>query len=233
MPRARGRRSPSSGPGSARPTGCGVGIRSTTRRGDRRSPCPRGGVRRHTPRVDDLLLDDGRAVGRTPGGNAVRRLARLAGGAEPPRSPERAVHVLERRSARARRHRADPARPRDAATCPRCGRAMVVAPPMPRARSVRDAAPSRSWSPTPLTQGQGLKLSSARLGGTARPGRRLVVTGIPPNRARAFLARHGVPLPERAEMAGMLARHDFAALLGRAERVPQRRPLGGFRSGAA
>jgi glycosyltransferase involved in cell wall biosynthesis len=45
---------------------------------------------------------------------------------------------------------------------------------------------------------------------------RLVVTGIPAEQARAFLARRGISEPERLELAGVLSQDEFGALLSRA-----------------
>jgi glycosyltransferase involved in cell wall biosynthesis len=48
------------------------------------------------------------------------------------------------------------------------------------------------------------------------PGARLLIAGIPPERARAFLARRGAALPTGAELVGMLPQPEFRELLSQA-----------------
>jgi Glycosyl transferases group 1 len=68
-----------------------------------------------------------------------------------------------------------------------------------------------AYTPDPKAKGLELVCATARATGA-----RVVLTGIPPERARAFLSRRGASVPPNLELAGMLPPADFAALLSRA-----------------
>ena len=129
------------------------------------------------------------------------------------------VHALERRGLQGARlvlvlsPAAADALPRGAAP------AVVIAPPLPAApRIPRDQGRDRLvvvYTPDPKTKDLALVCRAWAL--TPRSDAQLVVTGIDPDRARAFLARFAVPVPPRTELAGMLTPGDFAALLDRAQ----------------
>jgi hypothetical protein len=94
--------------------------------------------------------------------------------------------------------------------------AIVVSPPLP-------ASPPRTGTGEPLVvaytpdpKAKDLELVCRAWAATAAPGVRMVVTGIAPERARAFLAQRGASLPPRLELAGMLSQDQFGRLLERA-----------------
>jgi hypothetical protein len=69
---------------------------------------------------------------------------------------------------------------------------------------------------TPDPKAKSLALLCAAWEQAALPGVRLLIAGIPPERARAFLARRGMALPAGAELVGMLPQPEFRDLLSRA-----------------
>ncbi len=69
---------------------------------------------------------------------------------------------------------------------------------------------------TPDPKAKDLALLCAAWERAALPGRRLLIAGIPPDRARAFLARRGISLPDTADLVGMLPQPAFRDLLARA-----------------
>lgn len=69
---------------------------------------------------------------------------------------------------------------------------------------------------TPDPKAKGLALLCLAWEQAALPGVRLLIAGIPPERARAFLDRRGVALPASAELVGMLPQPEFRDLLSRA-----------------
>jgi Glycosyl transferases group 1 len=94
--------------------------------------------------------------------------------------------------------------------------AVVVPPPLAAA-----PAPSHAREPvvvgyTPDPKAKGLALLCAAWEHVALPDIRLLIAGIPAERARAFLARRSLALPGRVELVGMLPQPEFRALLGRA-----------------
>jgi glycosyltransferase involved in cell wall biosynthesis len=93
---------------------------------------------------------------------------------------------------------------------------VLVPPPVPAAPEpspVRDAV-AVGYTPDPKAKGLALLCSAWEQ--AALPGVRLLIAGIPPDRARAFLARRGMRLPSGAELVGMLPQHEFRDLLARA-----------------
>jgi hypothetical protein len=93
----------------------------------------------------------------------------------------------------------------------------VVIPPPIDASSVADGAREPivvAYTPDP--KARDLELVCRAWTETAAGEARLIVTGIEPERARAFLRRRGLELPARAELAGMLDRQRFRELLGKA-----------------
>jgi Glycosyl transferases group 1 len=126
------------------------------------------------------------------------------------------LHLLERRQlARARlvlphSEPAIAALPRGAAP------AVVVSPPIAEAPPRNGAGEALVVAYTPDPKAKGLDLVCQAWARTTAPGVRLMLTGIPAERARAFLERRGVPLPTDLELTGMLPQDDFRALLGRA-----------------
>jgi glycosyltransferase involved in cell wall biosynthesis len=126
------------------------------------------------------------------------------------------LHALERRQlARARlvlAHSAPAvtALPRGAAP------AVVISPPIVEAPARSGPAEPLVVAYTPDPKAKGLELVCQAWAQTTAPGARLMLTGIPGERARAFLERRGVPLPTDLELTGMLPQDEFRALLGRA-----------------
>ncbi len=128
------------------------------------------------------------------------------------------VRALERRCLRRARLVLCLSPPAAAALPLRAAPSVVIAPPLPAAPRT---SPNPSREPvvvayTPDPKAKGLALVCRAWALTQGSGARLIVTGIEPDRARAFLARAGLPVPLRVELAGMLAPDDFAALLDRA-----------------
>lgn len=180
----------------------------------------RSALRRHAPRA--LIISTTTAAllaGRPPVPYAVwldspARLNR-------PGRRNAVLHVLERRRlSQARRvlvlsAQGAAALPRGAAPAVIAAPPLAALPPPARGARAQDAEPLVvAYTPDPKAKGLALVCRTWAL--TRAPAARLVVTGIAPDRARAFLARRGVPVPERMELTGMLPAHDFAALLGRA-----------------
>jgi hypothetical protein len=127
------------------------------------------------------------------------------------------LHLLERRRlARARlvlplSEQAIAALPAGAA------RAVVISPPihLPPPRSAREDPLVVAYTPDP--KAKDIALVARAWSEVQTPNARLALTGIPPQRARAFLARVGIDtLPARLELAGMLPAGEFRALLARA-----------------
>ncbi len=128
------------------------------------------------------------------------------------------LHLLERRQlARARLVLLQS--PQAAAALPASASpSLVVSPPIPPAPSHIGAG---SREPlvvgyTPDPKAKSLALLCAAWSATNAPGTRMIVTGIPPARAHAFLQRRGLSLPANLELAGMVPQAEFRALLGRA-----------------
>ena len=93
----------------------------------------------------------------------------------------------------------------------------VLAPPpilaAPPASDARDAL-AIGYTPDPKAKGLGLLCAAWEQTASARG--RLLIAGIPPDRAQAFLDRRGIRLPAGAELVGMLPQLEFRDLLARA-----------------
>ena len=103
-----------------------------------------------------------------------------------------------------------------AALPPRTAPAVVVPPPIPQAPALRDDREPFAVAYTPDPKAKGLLLLCAAWEQAAAPGTRLLIAGIPPEQAHAFLARRGTALPPNAELVGMLPQSSFRDLLARA-----------------
>jgi hypothetical protein len=93
---------------------------------------------------------------------------------------------------------------------------VMVPPPIPTAPEPSSAREPFAVGYTPDPKAKGLALLCAAWGQAALPGRRLLIAGIPPERARAFLARRGMTVPAGADLVGMLPQPEFRDLLARA-----------------
>ncbi|MBV9196285.1 MAG: glycosyltransferase [Solirubrobacterales bacterium] len=127
------------------------------------------------------------------------------------------LHALERRQF-ARARLVIGTSPLDAAALPEGSAPAVAISPAIAASQV---APDRPREPlvlayTPDPKAKGLELVCAAWARTDVPPARLVVTGIPADRARAFLRRRGVSVPAGVELAGMIPQEAFRARLARA-----------------
>ena len=94
---------------------------------------------------------------------------------------------------------------------------VVMPPPIP----VAPAPSSGAREPvvvayTPDPKAKGLALLCAAWDRADLPGARLLIAGIPPDRAAEFLARRGVRLPRGVEVIGMVSQPSFRDLLARA-----------------
>jgi len=126
------------------------------------------------------------------------------------------LHLLERR-ALARARLILPLSPPAIDALPRgAARAIVVSPPIAEAPVRERAGEALVVAYTPDPKAKGLELLCAAWARARAPGVRLILTGIPPERARAFLQRRGLSLPPALDLAGVLPQHEFRALLGRA-----------------
>ncbi|MBV9001282.1 MAG: glycosyltransferase, partial [Solirubrobacterales bacterium] len=93
---------------------------------------------------------------------------------------------------------------------------VVVPPPILAAPPPRSDREAFAVGYTPDPKAKGLALLCSAWERTAPAGGRLLIAGIPPDRARAFLDRRGVGLPAGAELVGMLPQAEFRDLLARA-----------------
>ena len=93
---------------------------------------------------------------------------------------------------------------------------VVVPPPILAAPPPRSDREAFAVGYTPDPKAKGLALLCAAWERTEPAGGRLLIAGIPPDRARAFLDRRGVGLPAGAELVGMLPQAEFRDLLARA-----------------
>ncbi len=126
------------------------------------------------------------------------------------------LHVLERRQL-ARARVLMPHSPGTVAALPRgVARSVMVPPPVPAAAEPSPVRERFAVGYTPDPKAKGLELLCAAWEAAGLPGARLLIAGIPPERARAFLARRGAALPAGAELAGMLPQPEFRGLLARA-----------------
>ena len=127
------------------------------------------------------------------------------------------LHVLERRQL-ARARVLMPHSPGAAAALP-VGAAptVVIPPPVPEAPDpgvVAREPIAVGYTPDPKAKGLALLCAAWSLASVS--GARLLIAGIPRERALEFLARRGVRLPPGAELVGMLPQPSFWDLLGRA-----------------
>jgi hypothetical protein len=126
------------------------------------------------------------------------------------------LHLLERRQL-ARARVLLPHSPGTVAALPAgAARSVMIPPPVPAAPAPSDARERFAVGYTPDPKAKGLALLCAAWEQVALPAARLLIAGIPPERARAFLARRGGAVPPGAELVGMLPQHEFRDLLSRA-----------------
>jgi glycosyltransferase involved in cell wall biosynthesis len=174
------------------------------------------GMRRYHPRA--LVLSSttvAMLVGRPPVPYAVwldspARLNR-------PSLLSKPLHTLERRQL-ARARVLMPHSPGTVAALPAgAAPSVMVPPPVPAAPGEPNPARERfAVGYTPDPKAKGLALLCAAWEQAALPGARLLIAGIPPERARAFLARRGAVVPSDVELVGMLPQPSFRDLLARA-----------------
>ena len=126
------------------------------------------------------------------------------------------LHVLERRQL-TRARVLMPHSPGAVAALP-LGAAptVLISPPVPPAPVAADLREPVAVGYTPDPKAKGLALLCAAWEQAELPGARLVIAGIPRERAVDFLARRDVRLPPRAELVGMLPQPLFRDLLSRA-----------------
>jgi glycosyltransferase involved in cell wall biosynthesis len=93
---------------------------------------------------------------------------------------------------------------------------VMIPPPVPAAPDPSPVRERFAVGYTPDPKAKGLGLLCAAWEQAAVPGARLLIAGIPPERARAFLARRGAGVPAGAELVGMLPQPEFRDLLSRA-----------------
>jgi Glycosyl transferases group 1 len=94
---------------------------------------------------------------------------------------------------------------------------VVVPPPIPVAPVAGDSVREPvvvAYTPDP--KAKGLALLCEAWAQASLPGARLMIAGIPRERAHGFLDRRGLPLPAGAELVGMLPQSSFQDLLARA-----------------
>lgn len=103
-----------------------------------------------------------------------------------------------------------------AALPPGAARSVMIPPPVPAAPPPSDSRERVAIGYTPDPKAKGLGLLCAAWEQAGVPGARLLIAGVPPERARAFLARRGAALPPGAELVGMLPQPEFRDLLARA-----------------
>ncbi len=126
------------------------------------------------------------------------------------------LHMLERRQL-ARARVLMPHSPAAVAALPAgAAPSVLVPPPVPAAPAPSDARERLVVGYTPDPKAKGLALLCDAWDEAALPDAKLLIAGIPPDRARAFLARRGVRLPRGAELVGMLPQAEFRDLLARA-----------------
>jgi hypothetical protein len=95
-------------------------------------------------------------------------------------------------------------------------RSVLVPPPVPAAPEPTHDREPFAVGYTPDPKAKGLALLCAAWEQAALPGVRLQIAGIPPERARAFLARRGARVPAGVELVGMLPQPEFRDRLARA-----------------
>jgi hypothetical protein len=127
------------------------------------------------------------------------------------------LHLLERRQL-ARARVLMPHGPGTVAALPTgAAPSVMVPPPLPAVPGEPNPARERfAVGYTPDPKAKGLALLCAAWEQAALPGARLLIAGVPPERARAFLARRGAVVPPEVELVGMLPQPSFRDLLARA-----------------
>ncbi len=126
------------------------------------------------------------------------------------------IHLLERRQL-ARARVLMPWGPGTvAALPPGAAPSVLMPPPVPAVPAPSDSREPFAVGYTPDPKAKGLALLCEAWGQVTLPGARLLVAGIAPDHARAFLARRGIALPVGAELVGMLPQPRFRDLLARA-----------------
>jgi glycosyltransferase involved in cell wall biosynthesis len=126
------------------------------------------------------------------------------------------LHVLERRQL-ARARVLMPHSPGAVAALPvSAAPTVMISPPVPVPAPAGGAREPVVVAYAPDPKAKGLELLCAVWAQAALPGARLVIAGIPRERALEFLARRGVRLPPGAELVGMLPQPSFHDLLSRA-----------------
>jgi Glycosyl transferases group 1 len=126
------------------------------------------------------------------------------------------LHLLERRQL-ARARVLMPHSPGTLTSLPAgAARSVMIPPPVAAAPLPTDSRESFAVGYTPDPKAKGLALLCGAWEQAALPGVRLLIAGVPPERARAFLDRRGIALPAGAELVGMLPQRSFRDLLARA-----------------
>ena len=126
------------------------------------------------------------------------------------------VHALERRTLARAAIVLTQSASAVAALPPGAARAVVISPPVAEAPVRGGPRDALVVAYTPDPKAKGLELLCAAWARTDAPGAGLVLTGIPADRARAFLARRGLTVPPGVELAGMVTQAEFHGLLARA-----------------
>jgi hypothetical protein len=126
------------------------------------------------------------------------------------------LHLLERRQLARARVLMPHSPGAVAALPPAAAPSVLVPPPVPAGPTPSDVRERFAVGYTPDPKAKGLGLLCAAWERAALPGVRLLIAGIEPDRARAFLARRGMVVPAGAELVGMLPQPDFRELLARA-----------------
>jgi hypothetical protein len=93
---------------------------------------------------------------------------------------------------------------------------VVIPPPVPAAPPPAELRETVAVGYTPDPKAKGLALLCAAWEQASLPDARLLIAGIPRERAVEFLARRDVRLPPGAELVGMLPQPSFRELLSRA-----------------
>ena len=175
----------------------------------------RAGMRRHRPRAVVLSSTTAALLIGNPGVpyavwlDSPARLNR-------PGVLNAPLHWLERRQLAGARVLL-PHSPGTVAALPaRAAPSVMIPPPVPSAPEPSPVRERFAVGYTPDPKAKGLGLLCAAWAQAAAPGARLLIAGIPPERARAFLARRGAALPAGAELVGMLPQPEFRNLLARA-----------------
>ncbi len=173
------------------------------------------GLRRHRPRAVVLSTTTAAMLAGRPGVPFAVWLDSPARLNRP--GPHNAVlHVLERRQLARARVVLVLSPPAAAALPAGAAPAVVIAPPLPASPARTQPGERLIVGYTPDPKAKDLELLCRAWAVTDTRGARLVVTGIQPERAQAFLARRGLSLPPGMELSGMLAPEAFGSLLGRA-----------------